>query len=181
MFTEEQKEAKAEYQRKYIEQNKEKRNKQIRERMRRWRKENPEKARETRQRHEIKTRAKRLEYKARMRKTPKWKYAVYVDRSKISGREITITLEEYMRIVSNPCVYCGGTENIGMDRINSRIGYTHNNVSPCCEWCNKMKLNKTTEEFIDKCKTIASHHTFGKRDDRSGADFGAAILGDMRF
>ena len=37
------------------------------------------------------------------------------------------------------CYYCGEPESMGLDRINSNIGYIESNVVPCCGICNIMK------------------------------------------
>jgi ATP-dependent Clp protease protease subunit len=58
----------------------------------------------------------------------------------------TISKEQYIILRSKPCFYCGGPLNktgIGLDRIdNSKsIGYTPENVLPCCWVCNTIRSN----------------------------------------
>ena len=36
----------------------------------------------------------------------------------------------------------------GIDRIDSKLGYSKNNVLPCCWVCNKIKSNKNAREFL---------------------------------
>ena len=42
-----------------------------------------------------------------------------------------------------------------LDRINSGLGYTRDNVVLCCSQINLMKNNTPHDEFIQNCKTIA--------------------------
>jgi hypothetical protein len=147
-----------------------------REYSRNWRRDNPERAKEIRMKVEVKSRGRRIEYKSRMRKTPRWKYLVYVHSSKKHGRKMEITFEQYKEIAGKPCVYCGISGKTGMDRVDSGEGYTLSNVVPCCATCNRMKLAMTVDEFIGKCREIVARY-----DDRTGADFGAVILADWRF
>ncbi len=46
----------------------------------------------------------------------------------------------------------------GLDRINNEIGYTQNNLTPCCSTCNYMKRMMGVEEFIKHCKKVAEFH-----------------------
>lgn len=43
----------------------------------------------------------------------------------------------------------------GIDRIENTIGYTRLNSVPCCEKCNKMKLNYTEKDFIRHINKIS--------------------------
>lgn len=65
-------------------------------------------------------------------------------------RELVFTLSEaeYYKMISSSCYYCGGKDNIGIDRVDNSIGYTPENSKPCCTWCNKMKLDKSENEFV---------------------------------
>lgn len=42
----------------------------------------------------------------------------------------------------------------GLDRINSKLGYTSDNIVTCCQDCNFMKQDYTVEEFLHKVKQI---------------------------
>ena len=72
-------------------------------------------------------------------------------------------------LVDGKCVFCGeaGSNTLrkknyrdydynGIDRINNNTGYTKENCVTCCSWCNRAKNNGTLENFISKCKKIAS-------------------------
>ncbi len=47
-------------------------------------------------------------------------------------------------IISQPCIYCGATENIGCDRIDNEKGHTTENVIPACYICNTVRNNHFT-------------------------------------
>jgi hypothetical protein len=44
----------------------------------------------------------------------------------------------------------------GIDRINSGLGYTTDNCAPCCYECNRIKSDKTENEFLSRCYKIAA-------------------------
>ena len=76
-------------------------------------------------------------------------------------------------LVRKPCYYCGiiagntkitknckeGFKYNGIDRVDSSLGYTANNVVPCCGTCNIAKKDKSQEEFINWAKSIAAYHS----------------------
>ena len=68
-----------------------------------------------------------------------------------------LTLDQFTEIVTKPCYYCKKyeeTEVIGIDRINSFIGYNLENIVPCCKLCNNMKQQLTVNEFALQIKNI---------------------------
>jgi len=64
---------------------------------------------------------------------------------------------------TQPCHYCGDMPNgklNGIDRQDSSVGYTIENIVPCCPTCNYAKLEMSPEEFIWHCNKVAQ---FNKR------------------
>lgn len=51
----------------------------------------------------------------------------------------------------------------GVDRINSTDGYSISNCVPCCETCNKMKLDYDQHDFLEHVKKI-TNNIFGMED-----------------
>jgi hypothetical protein len=85
-------------------------------------------------------------------------------KSGAKGRDLCfeLTLDEFKNITSQPCMYCGefsvyiNNNGIsGVDRIDSTQGYTINNVIPCCEMCNRMKLHYDIHDWLNKITKIA--------------------------
>jgi 5-methylcytosine-specific restriction endonuclease McrA len=63
-----------------------------------------------------------------------------------------------MTFWNGTCHYCGNKIiGVGLDRIDSSIGYTIENCVPCCKDCNIMKNAKGYDEFIQKCKQIVKN------------------------
>jgi hypothetical protein len=74
--------------------------------------------------------------------------------------EFELTKEEFTKLISSPCHYCGKykeDEVIGIDRVDSDEGYVLKNVVPCCWPCNRMKSDYDKEFFYDHCKSIHMH------------------------
>ena len=89
------------------------------------------------------------------------------------GIAYELTREQVEDLVVKPCWYCGKeSENVGhintyktkgingLDRIDSTLPYTTDNVVPCCWKCNAAKNDQTVEEFKEWLKR-AYHHTVG--------------------
>lgn len=89
-------------------------------------------------------------------------------------RELPFELsrEEFRELTQKDCYYCGDEPSKlqygsygftkehgvykynGVDRIDSNLGYTLNNVVPCCHTCNIMKGTQTLEDFIERCRKV---------------------------
>jgi len=79
----------------------------------------------------------------------RFKYARSVART--TKKPFLLNESEYKEIASKPCFYCGQNPSglgVGLDRINNdkAIGYTKENVLPCCVICNKIRGNSLTVE-----------------------------------
>ena len=80
--------------------------------------------------------------------------------NKCKGLEISY--EQYDELTRQPCNYCGGYTNeyfkrTGVDRIDSSKPYTIENCNPCCEMCNRMKLDYSIEDFLNHVAKIYKH------------------------
>jgi hypothetical protein len=66
-------------------------------------------------------------------------------RSKTSGHCWRISKKLYLKLLQNPCFYCGvslsSETGSGLDRIDNKKGYLSDNVLPCCWWCNRVRSN----------------------------------------
>lgn len=86
-----------------------------------------------------------------------------------SSREFSLTKEEVKNLTQRTCAYCGGEpaaqfktpENNGvyvyngLDRLDSKRGYSVDNVVSCCWPCNQAKNNRSVTEFIGQAVKIA--------------------------
>lgn len=94
-------------------------------------------------------------------------YTIYKSGAKSRGIEFSLTKEEFLSLVVQPCNYCGAlpkneTKNAtsgsffynGLDRVDSSMGYSTDNVVPCCIICNKAKSTLSLQEFLEWVSTI---------------------------
>lgn len=95
----------------------------------------------------------------------------YQKRAAFKGLEFTLTEDQFIDLVKGDCFYCGvssSTEirrvakrNINMltvDRVDSSKGYIMENCVTACMQCNTMKLNYSTEQFLNKIKAVYTKH-----------------------
>jgi hypothetical protein len=66
----------------------------------------------------------------------------------IRNKSWAIPPDEYAKLASMGCSYCGGPTGggIGLDRLDNKKGYEVDNVTPCCPDCNMLRRNKLTPE-----------------------------------
>ena len=97
-------------------------------------------------------------------------YDTYKRRALQKGLPFELSKEEFKKITSDNCFYCGISpkqEAIptykrnfgnyiynGIDRIDSSKGYKSDNIVPCCGQCNVAKNNYSKDEFLSWVKKI---------------------------
>jgi len=101
-------------------------------------------------------------------------FTQYIAKCKKKNIEFLISENNFYELIERPCYYCGSNpKNLktvrtsatkvkkyfynGIDRINNNKGYEKNNVVPCCNICNKAKLNLPLTEFYNWVKMIYSY------------------------
>lgn len=97
------------------------------------------------------------------------KYMQYKRRAEGKQISFDITIDYFKELTSRNCYYCNhdpdahkikkNGENLtvysnGMDRVDNLMGYTSDNVVPCCKKCNYAKNIYTLEEFLCLVKDI---------------------------
>ena len=83
------------------------------------------------------------------------RYNIYKKNAKKRNLAFNITKEEFYALTKLPCKYCGDLQDYnGIDRVDSTLGYYIDNCVPCCQMCNAMKLNYSTEEWFQHMKKI---------------------------
>jgi len=100
-------------------------------------------------------------YKNNKIRSPKRRFTEAKHSAKKRKIEWTLTLDEYAMLIIMPCYYCANElgepvrRSIGLDRLNSDLGYELNNVVSCCYLCNVVKgMFLTQEEMILVAKTL---------------------------
>lgn len=81
-------------------------------------------------------------------------YKEYAIRAKTKGLPFEITIEEFYKMTSGNCVYCGHAGGNGIDRLDSKKGYVKANIVPCCWPCNRMKYTASEADFLNHVKRI---------------------------
>lgn len=89
----------------------------------------------------------------------------YKNHAKKRKQKYNLTEKEFQNIIESPCKYCGsppkeyadGYKRNGIDRVDSSIGYVKNNTVPCCDICNRAKLDHDLKFFKDWVKKIYAH------------------------
>lgn len=88
-------------------------------------------------------------YLARERQPGK-RFKNLVRHAKARGKECSVTLDEYINLVSMPCYYCNKSLElelgVSLDRADNSVGYVTENVLPCCGDCNRVKSDVLTVE-----------------------------------
>lgn len=90
------------------------------------------------------------------------RYMFYVNRAKNHNWDFEFSEDEFEKLTSQPCFYCGGYskstryigEYCGIDRLNSDLGYIKDNCVPCCHECNVMKMDLDVFGFLNKVEEI---------------------------
>lgn len=83
----------------------------------------------------------------------------YKANAKHRDYEFLLTIDDFQKLITAECHYCGDSDvKLGYDRINNQIGYTLENVVPCCWKCNHMKYKCTKQEWFDHMLKILSNN-----------------------
>lgn len=99
-------------------------------------------------------------------------FVVYKQGAKNRKLSFNLTVEQFRKLTSSVCFYCGQPPSKiskiarsrkqyiynGIDRKDNILGYTIENSIPCCEMCNKMKNIYNIEMFLHKVMVIARRH-----------------------
>lgn len=94
--------------------------------------------------------------------TPEGMYITYKRGARIRNYIFDITQEEFTRLVSLPCAYCGKVSepevNLnGLDRVYNDLPYTLDNVVPCCSVCNFSKGQLDFDQFIEHTRKVQEY------------------------
>jgi hypothetical protein len=81
--------------------------------------------------------------------------------AKKRGIDFSLSIQDYANLISKPCHYCGA-DHVGLDRVDSDLGYHQTNVVPCCYRCNKAKSNSSYKEFKEWMQKLSAHYAATK-------------------
>lgn len=94
--------------------------------------------------------------------TPKYRFKVYKSSAKYRGWSFDLTFDQFVSFWNKPCYYCGcAIDSIGLDRVDSNIGYVIGNVVPCCPVHNRMKSDMSKEKFLQSCRDVVNNFPIG--------------------
>lgn len=153
----------------------------INARKKEWVKSNPEKVRLQRRKDYLKSKnshysksriyksrfpEKQKEYQKKYSQSLNGRYSKYRHNAIKRGYEFELLPSEFDSLTQNKkCHYCGiVNEKIGLDRVINSIGYTYNNVVPCCAICNKLKGSMSKTQFINICIAVSKNFRVGMRE-----------------
>lgn len=83
---------------------------------------------------------------------PKTRFSFSRKRAKERELEWTLSLEEYQKLIIQPCHYCNDllgskvTNCSGLDRLDDTKGYEFDNVVSCCRSCNVVRNDVLTSD-----------------------------------
>lgn len=107
----------------------------------------------------IEHKEKALHTRREYMKTPVGRLTSVKGSAKVRGIDYKLSDKDAIEMLSTNCAYCGNDKSIGIDRIDSNIGYIKDNCVPCCSMCNYMKREYKQIDFINQCKKIAKFLT----------------------
>jgi hypothetical protein len=101
----------------------------------------------------------------------KWRQAwsVHSHGAKVRGLKNTLTIQEFVRLCSANCSYCGALPTLrsingysghhanGIDRIDNTEGYVLENCTTACSLCNTIKKAMTLKQFLNHIERIYNH------------------------
>jgi 5-methylcytosine-specific restriction endonuclease McrA len=99
-------------------------------------------------------------------------YATYVAQARLRKKVFELTKDQVIHLSKQSCFYCGTTNGnkfklnrrakevvpyMGIDRIDSSLGYVTSNCIPCCRDCNNAKNDKSVEAFVRYAYRLYNH------------------------
>lgn len=80
------------------------------------------------------------------------------NKTKKENLQFDLNKQDFFNAIPHKCHYClEEYHGIAFDRLDSKKGYTLDNIVPCCAECNMMKRNMSKKAFINRCKKIANN------------------------
>ena len=87
--------------------------------------------------------------------TPEYRYKQYKSSTLKTKRDFSLSYDEFLTLWQKDCTYCGDKiSTVGIDRVDSSVGYNLKNCVPCCFDCNGLKSNRGLDKWLDKMEKI---------------------------
>ena len=86
----------------------------------------------------------------------RYRYSMFKAQARRRNKRVELQRREYEDIVRRPCLYCGSTHRIGIDRVRNDGHYTRENSVPCCASCNYMKGTLRLRDFAERARCIGT-------------------------
>jgi len=115
----------------------------------------PKKEKPVKEPKEKKVRADKNKKRVKYDSSLPHQYREYLSRANRKQIVFSLSVEEFTALSSGTCVYCLAPAT-GIDRKNSKKGYTISNSQSCCSKCNWMKGQLREDDFIEHCQRIVS-------------------------
>lgn len=105
--------------------------------------------------------------------SPRRVYSRYQRSASLRCQLFQLSYDEFLRMTAMRCCYCGvmpskkqvshsGNGDYvynGIDRVDNSKGYIAGNMVPCCETCNRAKLEMSESEFREWINRVYTHMT----------------------
>lgn len=95
------------------------------------------------------------EYAANYRNGLNGRWMMYRSNARKRKLPFELTIEQFAEFWQKPCSYCGSEiETVGIDRVDSSIGYLGSNLVSCCGICNQSKNDLPRSAWIAHLKSV---------------------------
>jgi 5-methylcytosine-specific restriction endonuclease McrA len=99
-------------------------------------------------------------------------YSSYKRKALLRKKVFDLDIKTFEELIKGKCHYCGIDRSQtlkrqksrklqilynGIDRVDSKIGYTKENCVPCCKYCNQSKSDLTLSEWKDHLNRLFSY------------------------
>lgn len=96
----------------------------------------------------------RKRYRGYVKKSSKkisYRYEQYKKGAYSRSIPFELSMDDFSKFWNKNCSYCDSKiETIGLDRVDSKLGYTNSNIVPCCFDCNSMKMGRDLDAWYSK-------------------------------
>ena len=85
-----------------------------------------------------------------------YRFSMFKAQAARRGKEVELRQLDFAKLLRRPCLYCGATQRIGIDRVQNNGHYTRENSVPCCASCNYMKGTLRLRDFAERARCIST-------------------------